>query len=193
MDRSEDNQNFKHHLTIKAEQIRAEYALNPKHCIVCGNQLSFENRKGKFCGHSCSASHNNRGVARNVTVNTSHVCSCGKPKKTSNKYCAECARNQVYRPQVTVETVKCEKIRRQMLIDERGYKCEKCGVSEWFGHPVPLEMHHISGNTDDNSRGNLILLCANCHGIMPHHRSQNKKNGRRQIMRRKRYADGQTW
>jgi predicted HNH restriction endonuclease len=103
-----------------------------------------------------------------------------------------CARNQVYRPKVTIETVKDEKIRRQMLIDKRGIKCENCGLTEWRGQSIPIEMHHIDGDTDNNSESNLQLLCPNCHALTGTHKRRNK-NGKRQQERRKRYADGKTW
>lgn len=37
-----------------------EYNTNPVHCLSCGSYLSYEQRHGKFCTHSCSASFNNR-------------------------------------------------------------------------------------------------------------------------------------
>lgn len=54
---------------------------------------------------------------------------------------------------------------RQRLIEE-GYKeqkCECCGLSEWMGKPIPLELHHKNMNHWDNSFENLQILCSNCH------------------------------
>jgi hypothetical protein len=56
---------------------------------------------------------------------------------------------------------------KSALIQERGYKCERCGTSDWMGEPVPIEMEHISGDRSDNTRANLKLLCLNCHGQTP--------------------------
>jgi len=41
-------------------KIRNEYENNPKFCLRCNIKISFENRKGKFCSKSCSASYNNK-------------------------------------------------------------------------------------------------------------------------------------
>ena len=31
------------------------------------------------------------------------------------------------------------------IITLRGHKCEVCGLTEWMGNPIPLEVHHIDG------------------------------------------------
>jgi hypothetical protein len=41
--------------------------------------------------------------------------------------------------------------------------CEECGLSEWRGKPLTLQLHHRNGDGLDNRIENLILLCANCH------------------------------
>lgn len=42
-------------------------------------------------------------------------------------------------------------------------KCEMCGITEWNGKPISLELHHINGNPTDNRIENLQILCPNCH------------------------------
>lgn len=41
------------------------------------------------------------------------------------------------------------------------YKC--CGITEWNGKPLTLQLHHINGNNRDNRLENLTFLCPNCH------------------------------
>lgn len=55
--------------------------------------------------------------------------------------------------------------KRKRLIEEgiKENKCECCGLSEWMGRPIPLELHHIDFNHYNNSLDNLQILCANCH------------------------------
>ena len=42
-------------------------------------------------------------------------------------------------------------------------KCEKCGISDWYGKPLQCELHHIDGNKYNHKLENLIILCPNCH------------------------------
>ena len=55
--------------------------------------------------------------------------------------------------------------KRKRLIEDglKEAKCERCGLSEWMGLPIPLELHHIDFNHYNNNLDNLQILCSNCH------------------------------
>jgi transposase-like protein len=42
-------------------------------------------------------------------------------------------------------------------------RCEQCGLAEWQGCPLSLELHHVNGDGLENRLENLLLLCPNCH------------------------------
>ena len=64
---------------------------------------------------------------------------------------------------------------RQRIIRQRGSKCECCGLTEWLGLPIKLEVHHIDGNRLNDDLDNLQVLCPNCHSYTNNH-SKNIKN-----------------
>lgn len=61
------------------------------------------------------------------------------------------------------------------LKQKRIWRCEKCGIYEWMGNPISLEIHHIDGNKLNNNLNNLQILCPNCHSQTNNWRSRNKK------------------
>ena len=42
-------------------------------------------------------------------------------------------------------------------------KCDECGISEWNGKGISLQLDHIDGNSHNHVLNNLRLLCPNCH------------------------------
>lgn len=66
--------------------------------------------------------------------------------------------------------------------------CERCGLSEWLGCRIPLEIHHINGRNDDNRLDNLQLLCPNCHSLTSNYRGKNTLSApseKKEVERRK--------
>jgi DNA-binding CsgD family transcriptional regulator len=42
-------------------------------------------------------------------------------------------------------------------------RCQQCGIDEWRGGPLSVQLHHRNGNGLDNRFENLEFLCPNCH------------------------------
>lgn len=55
-------------------------------------------------------------------------------------------------------------------------RCERCGLTQWRGEPISLELHHLNGDPYDNRLECLQILCPNCH-------SQTESFGRRNARR----------
>lgn len=55
------------------------------------------------------------------------------------------------------------------------YKCAICGLTEWNGKTLSLELDHINGINNDNRLENLRFLCPNCHSQTCTYGSRNQK------------------
>lgn len=64
----------------------------------------------------------------------------------------------------------------KMRLIREGYKnnkCEECGISEWNGKSITMELDHVDGNNGNNTLNNLKILCPNCHSQTPTFRGRN--------------------
>ncbi len=70
---------------------------------------------------------------------------------------------------------------KAVLIQTRGHRCEGCGLEEWQGHKIPLELEHTDGDNKNNTKENLKLLCCNCHALTPTWRGRNINSGKMKV------------
>lgn len=61
---------------------------------------------------------------------------------------------------------------KENLLEER---CYRCGLTEWMGQSISLELEHINGDHNDNRIENLTILCPNCHAQTPTYRGKNMR------------------
>lgn len=61
------------------------------------------------------------------------------------------------------------------------YKCKKCGIKEWQGETIVLDLDHVNGNNRDNRLENLRYLCPNCHSQTDTYKGRNKNTGKIKI------------
>lgn len=75
---------------------------------------------------------------------------------------------------VSGRLVASAKLRARLIEDGvKEHRCEACGMSEWHGRPIPLELDHINGDRTDNRLVNLRLICPNCHAFTSTYRGRN--------------------
>lgn len=81
---------------------------------------------------------------------------------------------------------------RSFLLEEQENTCALCPLStEWYGKPLVFIADHIDGNSENNRRENLRLVCPNCDSQLDTYKSKNKGNGRHS--RKQRYAEGKSY
>ena len=76
----------------------------------------------------------------------------------------------------TSTSIQTTKIRKKILEEGiKPHKCECCGLETWLDQPIPLEVHHIDGDRDNNELSNFALLCPNCHAFTDSYRGKNSR------------------
>ena len=79
-------------------------------------------------------------------------------------------------PLIDGRRLKSSELKKHLLSNEIEYKCNYCGIKEWMGKSLSLDVDHKSGNCHDNSINNLQFLCPNCHRQKTHNDRQNSLN-----------------
>lgn len=111
-----------------------------------------------------------RRVAR-LELDTSHFL--GKGSNLGKSFPAQQVPIEDYLRDGT--NITSHKLRLLLIKNEiKEAKCESCGLIEWLNSPIPLELDHINGKSDDNRLENLRILCPNCHALTPTYRGKNK-------------------
>lgn len=68
------------------------------------------------------------------------------------------------------------------IVSLRGRYCEVCGREKWNDQEIPLEVHHIDGDSLNNLLDNLQLICPNCHALTKNWRGRNIKEHGKQVV-----------
>lgn len=64
---------------------------------------------------------------------------------------------------------------REGRLEAKCYE-EDCGLTEWKGKSISLQLDHINGDKSDHRIENLRLLCPNCHSQTETFGGKNKRN-----------------
>lgn len=68
---------------------------------------------------------------------------------------------------------KTDRARRRFIIKTAGHKCQCCSLTEWCESLIPLELDHLDGNPENNTRENCRVICPNCHAQTDTYKGRN--------------------
>lgn len=133
-------------------------------CAQCGTMFTSNlSREQRFCSRLCysaSCAESNR-MQTNLTP-------------TRDEWKREVKRKSAtYLFTTDFDELGWDYKRKRVLHEQQG-KCNCCGLSEWRGIPISLEVDHKDGFRTNNARENLEALCPNCHSITDTWRGRNK-------------------
>jgi hypothetical protein len=90
-----------------------------------------------------------------------------------------------------VGTNKSNYIRKHIAKDQN-HLCDICQCKEvWNGLSLTFVLDHVDGNSENNRRDNLRLICPNCDSQLPTFKKRNNGNGRH--TRRQRYKNKESY
>lgn len=158
----------------------------------CGEEANFTLKNGKHC---CSArpagcqsqkkinsdrlklayrsgKRNAKDIYASIPQETKEKMAWSKNKSiTPNN--AIFTENSLY----SNEIVKSRIVKDNLL----EYKCSKCGIDNWCGETIILDLDHINGDNRDNRLENLRYLCPNCHSQTDTYKGRNKNSGKPKV------------
>jgi len=147
-------------------------------CKKCGTD--FEPSKGliSYCSLQCRNSRERSDEVKKKISDSLLVSQKAKEAHENRDWNSISAKyNETIKARLLAEDfnkLKFERIKLRVLY-EQDEKCNRCGISEWLGQKITLELEHKDGNHFNNDRQNLEILCPNCHALTDTWRGRNKR------------------
>ena len=146
-----------------------------KNCPKCN---TVHDKPGTFCSRKCS----NSRIFSEESKQKKSIANLGKTARKTPISPEERASNIAQTKAWALEKYKSTSFnelgsenRKRRVLEEQENKCNHCGISEWNGNPIVLELEHKDGNNKNNDRSNLECICPNCHSQTKTWRGRNNK------------------
>jgi len=117
-----------------------------------------------------SKSLGGNGILKNLDRKCKY---CGKETKNKKYCCHQCSVLARIPKEYERKNLKS---RKEILWNEQGSKCNKCGYSFYGWENGPYEIHHIDGNRNNMKRENEELICCNCHFMTNNYRFKGRRH-----------------
>jgi hypothetical protein len=129
------------------------------------------------CNHSGGGYVVLRRAAQQLNLPTSHMIEFGLNNGPGYNHLRFIPLSEILVENSTYTNIARLKIRlmRERLLEAKCYR-KDCGLTEWKGKPISLQLDHINGDSLDHRIENLRLLCPNCHSQTDTFAGKNKRN-----------------
>jgi hypothetical protein len=155
-------------------------------CENCEKEHNGSYGSGRFCSSKCARGFSTKEKRKEINEKVSKTLT---GRKTNIDYSTEKWKNifqkrkKMYDEKLlnaNFDELKFESLRKRVIL-EQGGKCNNCGLEEWLGVIITLELEHKDGNRLNNHRGNLEALCPNCHSLTSTWRGRNKQTRKNKV------------
>lgn len=153
-------------------------------CEYCSKDHDGTFASGRFCNRRCACTYASNIDRTKRNKKTSRTL-LGRPNPHGRTWFSEITREKI-RVGVTAEySERMKRLtfdectigeKRRRIFAEQDSGCNKCKLTIWFQEPITLELNHINGNKQDESRENLELLCPNCHSQTYNFKNKGRKH-----------------
>lgn len=110
---------------------------------------------------------------KEYNLDTSHFTGC--KTNLGNKHKVGLSKEAFFKKDKLIKSA--DLIKKLLSTNSKTYKCEICGIDEWNGKHIRLQVHHIDGDHLNNEISNLQLLCPNCHSQTDTYAGKKNKKG----------------
>ena len=158
-------------------------------CENCQKDHDGSYATGRFCSAKCSRGFSTKSKRKEINGKVSAKLKGrkvstnikGKRRSVTWKH-TEASKEKLKQRYLTRREKKLAEVpfemltrdfKRIVIFREQNGACNHCNLSEWRGHPMPLELEHKDGDNQNDARDNLELLCHNCHALTLTWRGRN--------------------
>lgn len=153
-------------------------------CENCGSHHKAEYGSGRFCGSKCARGFSTKARRSEINQRVSRTLSSRfAAREVVSSFCrpdvhakSVSSKKEIWARELmdaAFETLSYERMRKRVLLEQEN-ACAGCGLAEWRGQPLVLELEHTDGDPGNNARTNVEALCPNCHSITATWRGRNR-------------------
>lgn len=138
-------------------------------CKTCNCDHDGSYGSGKYCCRSCANSRGPRSEETKKKIRETNILRAKERGPEWSKMMKDINSNPDKIAKVKATWVSKRDFNNAHLstikkwLKEDVTECENCGLDNWMGGNIPLEVHHLDGNNANNEKSNLKVLCCNCH------------------------------